>query len=366
MDNSKKKRKQNENNNGALIVTDNNSNKGTPKKSKKNNDLAIVTSQGGGKEIILGTERTSKLSSPIMHLTGHRGEVYTVKFDATGNLLASGGFDKEIFLWNVYGEECKNYSVLRGHKGAVLELHWSTDSLEMYSASTDKSIGVWDVENSKLIKRIREHKSFINSCCPARRGPPLIASASDDNTSRVFDTRMKASTHSFKHQFPVTSVCWTDASDAVITGGIDNVIRVWDLRNSDEPSMVLNRHHDTITSLSVSKDGSYLLSNSMDNSVSMWDLRPYAPANRCLKTFIGAQHSFEKNLIKCSWSPDGNRVTAGSADRLVYVWDTNTTNLLYRLPGHSGTVNEVVFHPTEPIIASCSSDKTIYLGEIKP
>lgn len=27
-------------------------------------------------------------------------------------------------------------------------------------------------------------------------------------------------------------------------------------------------------------------------------------------------------------------------------------------------MNECVFHPTEPIIASCSTDKTIYLGEL--
>jgi len=33
--------------------------------------------------------------------------------------------------------------------------------------------------------------------------------------------------------------------------------------------------------------------------------------------------------------------------------------------GHTATVNEVDFHPTEPIIGSCSSDKKIYLGEIK-
>lgn len=37
---------------------------------------------------------------------------------------------------------------------------------------------------------------------------------------------------------------------------------------------------------------------------------------------------------------------------------------LYYLPGHKATVNEVVFHPVEPIIASASSDKTIFLGEL--
>ena len=34
------------------------------------------------------------------------------------------------------------------------------------------------------------------------------------------------------------------------------------------------------------------------------------------------------------------------------------------LPGHSGSVNEAVFHPQEPIVASAGSDKQIYVGEL--
>ena len=75
---------------------------------------------------------------------------------------------------------------------------------------------------------------------------------------------------------------------------------------------------------------------------------------------------FAQNLLRCDWSPDGSRVTAGSGDRLVYVWETATRNLVYKLPGHTGSVNEVCFHPKENIIASCGSDKQIFLGEIAP
>lgn len=46
-----------------------------------------------------------------------------------------------------------------------------------------------------------------------------------------------------------------------------------------------------------------------DNTLRAWDLRPYAPANRCVKVFTGHQHSFEKNPLKCAWSPDGTKVT---------------------------------------------------------
>jgi len=125
-------------------------------------------------------------------------------------------------------------------------------------------------------------------------------------------------------------------------------------------------HSDTLTSLRLSPDGSYLLSNAMDSSLRIWDVRPYAPVDRCIKMFTGAVHNFEKNLIRSNWSPDGRRITSGSADRFVYVSDTTTRQILYKLPGHVGSVNEVDFHPKEPIVASASSDRKIFLGEISP
>lgn len=51
--------------------------------------------------------------------------------------------------------------------------------------------------------------------------------------------------------------------------------------------------------------------------------------------------------------------------RLQNIWDVNTRRLMYKLPGHLGSVNDVVFHPKEAIVGSCSSDKTIYLGELR-
>ena len=35
--------------------------------------------------------------------------------------------------------------------------------------------------------------------------------------------------------------------------------------------------------------------------------------------------------------------------RFVYIWDTTSRRILYKLPGHAGSVNEVAFHPEESI-----------------
>ena len=105
-------------------------------------------------------------------------------------------------------------------------------------------------------------------------------------------------------------------------------------------------HTDTVTGIRLSPDGNRLLSNGMDNTVRVWDVAPFCPAlSRAVTILEGAQHNYEKNLIKGAWTPDGRRIGCGSADRMVYVWDVASRALMYALPGHKGCVNEVDFHP---------------------
>ncbi|XP_065830452.1 U5 small nuclear ribonucleoprotein 40 kDa protein-like [Oscarella lobularis] len=326
------------------------------------NEVAIAESKRGGALLPSGPTRTSSLQAPIMLLTGHEGELYTAKFSPTGDILASAGFEKQIFLWNVFGE-CENFGVLKGHAGAIMELHFSTDGSNIFSCATDKTVAVWDTETGNRIKKLRGHTSYVNSCCPSRRGDQLVVSGSDDSTVKLWDVRKKEPVQSFQSSYQVTSVCFNDTAEQIMSGGLDNDIKVWDLRKNDI-LYTLSGHADTVTGLKLSPDGSYLLSNAMDSAVIIWDVRPFAPQQRMLKVFVGAQHNFEKNLIRCSWSPNGSKIASGSADRMVLVWDTTTRQILYRLPGHAGSVNDVDFHPKEPIILSCSSDKNVYLGEL--
>ncbi|KAK9394662.1 U5 small nuclear ribonucleoprotein 40 kDa protein [Crotalus adamanteus] len=310
-----------------------------------------------------GPPRCSSLQAPIMLLSGHEGEVYCCKFHPNGATLASAGFDRLILLWNVYGD-CDNYATLKGHSGAVMELHYNTDGSMLFSASTDKTVAVWDSETGERVKRLKGHTSFVNSCYPARRGPQLVCTGSDDGTVKLWDIRKKAAVQTFQNTYQVLAVTFNDTSDQIISGGIDNDIKVWDLRQN-KLTYTMRGHADSVTGLSLSAEGSYLLSNAMDNAVRIWDVRPFAPKERCVKILQGNVHNFEKNLLRCSWSSDGSKIAAGSADRFVYVWDTTSRRILYKLPGHAGSINEVAFHPEEPIILSASSDKRLYMGEIQ-
>lgn len=328
--------------------------------SKKSKTELVVSNQN---KVGPPIKRTSNLFSPIMLLEGHLGEIFTLKFHPEGRYLASSGFDRQIYLWNVYGE-CENISLMSGHTGAVMDMHFSTDGNTIFTASTDNTVSLWDLETGQRIKKLKGHTSFVNSCHPARRGPQLVCSGSDDCSVKLWDVRKRGQTLTLNNTYQVTSVTFGDTSEQIMSSGIDNDIKIWDMR-TNAILYRLRGHTDTVTGLSLSPDGSYLLSNSMDNTVRIWDVRPFAPQERCVKILTGHQHNFEKNLLRCAWSADGYKVSAGSGDRFLYIWDTTTRRILYKLPGHSGSINDVDFHPKEPIIASGASDKQIYLGEIE-
>jgi Prp8 binding protein len=126
---------------------------------------------------------------------------------------------------------------------------------------------------------------------------------------RLWDDRVRTCQRVIRHPYPVTSVSVGEAGTQLFTGCLDGHIRAYDLRRPEGVSMVLQGHQDIVSGMRLSPDGNFLLSNSMDNTLRCWDVKPYASGDRCVKVFLGAQHSYERGLIKCNWSKSGAQGT---------------------------------------------------------
>lgn len=130
-------------------------------------------------------KRTSTLQAPIIRLEGHKGELFTCKYSPDGDVFASAGHDRDIFLWRKFDSDCENFAVMQGHKNAVLELHWSSDGERMVSASPDKTVRAWDVVQGVQVKKMGEHADVVNSCHLLPKGAPLLVSGSEDACIKV-------------------------------------------------------------------------------------------------------------------------------------------------------------------------------------
>jgi Prp8 binding protein len=170
--------------------------------------------------------------------------------------------------------------------------------------SADMHIASWNVETGERIRRHEGHEEVINCIDVSKRGEEFLVSGSDDGYIGVWDPRAKQAMDFIETSYPVTAVCLAEAGNELYSGGIDNDIRVWDLRMKKE-SYVLTGHTDTITSLALSPDSQTLLSNSHDSTVRTWDIRPFAPPDRAVRVFDGAQAGLEKNLIRSCWDGQG-------------------------------------------------------------
>ena len=79
---------------------------------------------------------------------GHKDSVMSVKFSASGHLLASASRDRTIRLWipSVKGES----TVFKAHTNTVRSVDFSADGQSLVSASDDKTVKLWTVHRQKF------------------------------------------------------------------------------------------------------------------------------------------------------------------------------------------------------------------------
>jgi len=238
------------------------------------------------------------------------------------------------------------------------------------------TLAVTDITTGQRVRKIRGHREIINSVdrtIAGGAGVELVATGADDGTVKIWESGEGGETDkvpiaTFEIGCPVTSVCWSTDGANIYVGAIDNEIHVYDLRKQAQV-LSLTGHVDTPTSLSISPNGNFLLSPSLSSHTIIHDIRPFSPSpTRVHRILQGAPAGFENTLLRGAWSKDddGRRVAVGGADRTVCIWEVDSGTILYKLPGHKGTVTTVDFHPKEPIILTGSKDGTMLLGEIEP
>ena len=102
---------------------------------------------------------------------------YCVVFHPDNNILASGGNDNKIFLWDVAKQQQVKSFV--AHSVGVSDLVFSPDGKHLISAGMDKVIKVWDCTTWKLYKTLSGHGKQVLSLAISPDGQYLYSGGDD-------------------------------------------------------------------------------------------------------------------------------------------------------------------------------------------
>ena len=148
-------------------------------------------------------------------------------------------------------------------------------------------------------------------------------------------------------------------SKKLAAGGCDRQVHVWDLSNgyaNVQPEQSFENHADWVFGVAFTPDGKKLLTASRDKTAKVWDLA----AKESVLTFPGHQNS----VYGVAAQPDGKAGFSCGEDNSWRTWPTSGDGKQIRQgTGHGGPVFKVLYHPRQPLLATCSADKTVRLWD---
>lgn len=224
----------------------------------------------------------TKNNQLLGELTGHQSGIYAVDVNSTNNLIATGGGDATVIIWDTEGNVKKK---LTTHTDRVNDVAFSPNGQYLATVSHDSMLIVVDVNNS-FTELFRE-----------------------------------------KHQHEINKVKFSPDGQYILTGTFDVVANLFDLEGQ------LIRPYDKssagITDLAISDNGQYALIADLDGRAFLYDV---ATADS-LKVFTIAQKTKTggQGINAVAFSPDTRYVALSGLAGITEIIDIETGELVQAL-----------------------------------
>uniref|UniRef100_A0A4W6DU19 Transducin beta like 3 n=1 Tax=Lates calcarifer TaxID=8187 RepID=A0A4W6DU19_LATCA len=313
----------------------------------------------------------------------HTVPVASMTFDSTSTLLATGGCDGTIKIWDVVKQYCTHN--LKGSSGVVhlVQFHPDISRLQLFSSSLDCGIRLWDLRSSQCVCVLQSHYSTVTSLCFSPDGGTMVSSGRD-KICTVWDLKTQKAKRTVPVYEAVEGVVLLPENQDFsqigvkskdlhfITAGSKGVLRVWEastarcvytqtLASTLTPvsgEEVEERDDDprSLTHLLHLPTSSRLAAVTAEHNIMLYQL----PGLTTQQQFVG--YSDEVLDVKFLGKGDSHIVVATNSCQLkVFELLTNSCQILY---GHTDTVLSLDVFKKGSLFASCAKDRSVRVWQM--
>ena len=291
------------------------------------------------------------MTIPAAHARG----ISCVTFSPDGSILASGGWDCRVRLWDV--RTCENIPKRFRGLPIVYSVAFSPDGATLAAGGRGGRIRLFDVSTGKKMRTL--------VCPPLTRAfgdisalafsPDGLILASADGSIRIWD--LGTGRHTTLPGGAGYHVAFSPDGTVLACSGPHGTVRLWDVKTAQSIA-AFTGHTKSVASVAFSPDGT-LLASGGDKTVRVWEV---GSGSNIFTFNCVADGSLLRWVHSVAFSPNG-RMLAGAGDKTIHLWDVESGRNIAILSGHTDAVLSIAFSPDKPLLAS-GGDNTIRLWAV--
>lgn len=281
-------------------------------------------------------------------MSGHTREVSCVAVTRDGKLVASGGVDRTIRIWDAATRQ--STGVLEGHDGEVHAAAFSPDGKLLATGEMYKKLKIWDVAARKELQMFKDIEGAVLGLAFTPDGKRVFA-ACKDNLARVWTVGSAADAKTLKHNWAVNGIAVSPDGKLVATIDDDGHVNLWDATTLT-PGKTM-QHASTGRSVAFSADGKTLVTGGGE-MVKLWDVATGAEK---------ASAKFDANAVAITH--DGAIVVVGTQDNLVVALNASDLSLIWKAEKHERPVTGVAIAQDGKTAFTSSMDYTLRAWKLK-
>ena len=286
------------------------------------------------------------LPKSVKHILSgaHTGTANACCFSNKGTLMATGGADQIIKVWEP--KKGAATSTLQGTLGSVLDVRFTPDDQFMVAAGADGALRMWNVESGRSKHTLTGHKDKVHSVSFASSDSKRCVSGGQDRTIRIWDLVKGYCIQTIACGSTCFGVAMSQNGSFIYSGHFDGSVRVWDYRTGSLEKQLSQIHTAQISSLVISPvSDRYLVTAGKDNTVTVVDLVNFETAQ------VLEAPGLRMPTTPCI-SPDDATVCCGGSNGTVFLWSTRTGRVEGELKKHKAPVLATAWAPNSSMVVS--------------